>query len=132
MGEFENKPGQEEQKTEDFAVLLPSDEARIKQLKLKLEEYKMRAVRHRVEAERQGGNIAYVAPEVLLDQDTNYKILVLERMLKTGGADFKDLALEIPKNDLPRLRNALSVIKSYAETGGEGLRGGTGLPDVEQ
>lgn len=102
---------------ESPVIVLPADETRKQRLRDKLTEYKGR--RH-----------PYRHPE--LQMDTVCKITVLERLLRDGQVNTWDLSREMVKTygsglDINAFNNACGVIKDYCETGGQNLRGGTGL-----
>ncbi len=114
-------------------IVLPTDGRRVKQLRLKLEEYKERAKRHELEALRQGKNIAYAPPETVLDFGTKSKIEVLSALLEKGKISWSEIEEgNSSPAKIPYLRNAFDVTMSYVESGGQGVRGGTGLPEVEE
>ena len=114
---------------------LPEDQKCVEQLKLKLEEYKKRAALHRNEVGRDKANMAYTAPEIVLDYDTSCKIEVLSELLKSGHASLDELRSKYSLDDprVPYLQNAFEVIEDYVKTGGVNVdpRTGTGLPEVE-
>ncbi len=118
-------------KTGDFespVIFKPKDESRVRQLELKLEEYRKR-LRERS---------AYKPPEM----DSNWwKVRVLEKVLGDEGSGVKtsDLAYEILRDlnqevfdstQMMFFDNACAVVEDYVLTGGQTSHGGTGLPDV--
>lgn len=113
-------------------IILPNDHRLVKRLRLKLEDYKQRGVQQRNEANRQGKNIVYTAPEVLNQtfKDLDFKYKILKRLLDDGQVSFKDFEADISEKDGKILENAYGVIKSYVETSGEHIMGGTGLPEL--
>ena len=115
-------------------IILSSDEDLRKRLELKFEEYKRRIPEHILEANKRGKNLAYTAPEIVSGniKDANFKIKVLDKLLKDGRVRISDFERDIVHDeDRTYLKNAFGVIKSYVEFGGEHVTGGTGLPEVE-
>lgn len=114
-------------------IILPADKRRVKQLQLKLAEYKERARRHEFEALQQGKNIAYAQPETVLDFSTKSKIEVLSALLEKGKISWREIEeSNSSPAKIPYLRDAFEIVRSYAESGGKELVGGTGLPEVEE
>ena len=103
--------------TESPVIELPDDETHKQQLRDKLEEYR-------------GRLRPYRAPE--LQMSTICKIAVVERLLKDGRVVTWDLSRELATTygsgfDGNDFRSACGVIEDYCKTGGQNLRGGTGL-----
>ena len=116
-------------------IVLSADEKLRKRLELKLKEYKKRIPEHILEANKQGGNLAYTAPEIISGnlKDTNFKIKVLSKLLNDGRVSISDFEQDVVHDeDRTYLRNAFGIIKSYVEVKGEHVTGGTGLPEVEE
>lgn len=102
---------------ESPVIVLPEDETKKEQLRQKLEEYRTRL-------EPLG------APE--MQMDTICKIAVLERLLRDSQVNTWDLSREMSKTyghslDHHAFNVACGVVADYVKTGGENLRGGTGL-----
>lgn len=102
-------------------LVLPEDKVRVEQLERKLEEYK-------------GRFNPYGAPESQMGAIC--KISVLERLLRDAVVDTFQLYLEMQKVygsgfDVYRFNIACGVIDNYCKTGGEGNKGGTGLPNLD-
>lgn len=109
--------GAENAETEELVITLPTDETRQWQLCEKLAEYKKR--RH-----------PYRAPESQMD--VICKIAVLERLCE-GKVNTCELSRDMVKNygsgfNADDFNNACMVIQDYRETGGQNVRGGSGLP----
>ncbi|MBI1975038.1 MAG: hypothetical protein HYS57_01605, partial [Parcubacteria group bacterium] len=105
--------------TKSPVIVLPDDETRKQQLRDKLTQYKGRVHPYR-------------APELQMNMDTICKIAVLERLLCDGQVSTWDLSREMAKTygsgfDVNAFNNACGVIEDYCKTGGQNLRGGTGL-----
>ena len=104
-------------------IQFPKDIALVRRLQLKLAEYKKRL------GEEMKKN-PYGAPETFTD--TNYKIAVLEQLLLTGEVDTYALSRELNGKDgefdAQTFNNACGIVEDYAQTGGKGTTGGTGLP----
>ena len=113
-------------------IILSDDKKLKEQLRLKLKEYKKRLSDFMNEAARQGKNLAYTAPEILMEtvKDTEYKIKVLDLLLKNGKVDLNEFN-GTPDDEKRFLLNAFGVIKSYVEAEGRGTEEGTGLPRLE-
>ena len=117
IGTIWTKEMQRSKTTESPVIVLPEDEARKQQLRDKLEEYKDRLHPYR-------------APE--LQMSTICKIAVVKRLLKDGRVVTWDLSRELATTygsgfDVNDFSNACGVIEDYCKTGGQNLRGGTGL-----
>ena len=97
------------QLSETPIIRLPDDEEMQARLRHKLAEYK-----ERIEP--------YRAPE--LQQDTYFKIQVLERLLERGEVNTYNLSLELAARlgkrefSVDDFNNACAVIQDYATTGG--------------
>jgi len=101
--------------------VLPEDKARVEQLQKKLEEYK-------------GRFNPYGAPESQMD--TICKTTVLKRLLRDSVVDTFQLYLEMKETygsgfDAHKFNVACGVIDNYCKMGGEGIIGGTGLPNLD-
>lgn len=103
-------------------IILPKDEALVRALQDKLEEYKKRLI------SRQQKDF-YKAPELFTD--TNYKIAILENLLLDGEVDTYAISKKLMQIygfvDAQTFENACRVIEEYAKDGGRSVRGGTGL-----
>jgi|SRR3989338_8826132 len=109
--------GTENAKTERLVIVLPTDEARKRQLREKLINYNERKHPHR-------------APK--WQMDLICKIAILERLLRDGAVDTQELSREMAKNycegfNADDFENARDVIRDYCETGGQNVSGGKGL-----
>ena len=120
--EFPN--GQEGQGSGEL-VLDFEDQARTAQLEAKLQEYRSRYEANIRKAESEGG--------LPMDYDTQAKMELLEKLLTEKKVNIEAWILEIGHRFPARqtLDNAAGVIRSYVETGGKEVKGGTGLPNIE-
>jgi hypothetical protein len=105
-------------------ITLPED--RRKQLQAKLKEYRARM---------QEGDAKFKHPDLLLlmGSDAATKATILERLLRDGKVDTRQLMGEL-RDRLGDMYNPLTlinpilVIQDYCRTGGTHAVGGTGLP----
>jgi hypothetical protein len=104
---------------------------RVRQLQEKFLEYERRIAAW---AEKH----PYQSPEAAITEtaDSRYKMAVIQEVLTRGTVNPDALARELQEKDKElfqpdRFVNALGVIRSYIETGGEHVHGGTGLPKIE-
>lgn len=120
--EIEKDKSENQENKESPKINFPEDINIVKALQKKLSEYK-----ERLSAEIKKD--PYKAPEFFID--TNYKIAILEKLLINGEVNTYELSKELNKKfgglDIETFKNACSIIKDYAETGGENISGGTGL-----
>ena len=121
-GTEERDEKSEEQAEDGPKLTMPKDPALVTKLEDKLLDYRTRLDTLREEN-------PFKAPESFTD--TNYKIAVLERLLAEGEVDTQQLSRELNEKygglDVKVFNNACAVINDYTETGGDSVRGGTGL-----
>lgn len=128
MGGFEDLPieplsegeGEKEGGKEGPVIKLPENPEMVERLRAKLEEYRRRL-----------SDDQYKAPYA--QQDTIYKIAILEKLLEDGVVDTWDLSRELGDKygwfDVPAFESACGVIDNYAKNWGIGNIGGTGFKE---
>ena len=73
-----------------------------------------------------------MAPEELMNYENQAKIEVLKTLLEQGTINLEEMKSRVG-DVVPAeyLKKAFGIIRRYVENDGVGLRGGTGLPEVE-
>jgi len=128
--QWEGKPKVErsgEKKEESPKIFLSKDRKIIEKLENKLLDYRQRLKKYEKMVDLNK------SPEenFQIIGDTNYKIAVLEKLLREGFVDTHELAREINKKDdffdSVIFNRACRVINDYSQTGGKNNYGGTGF-----
>lgn len=120
--------GQDEPPRPWPTIVLP--EERREQLTIKLAEYKGRI-------EKDDRRFQHPDFRLMVGDDATTKILILERLLKDGRVNTRELMGEL-RDRLGDMYNPLTliqpilVINDYCQTGGAHASGGTGLPQIEK
>ncbi|MBM3228412.1 hypothetical protein FJZ20_00800 [Candidatus Pacearchaeota archaeon] len=110
-------------------IILPQDEFRRKALENKLKEYKIRLDKIREV-------YSFTRPQIIRrisiqSGGLGYKIDILEHLLEEKELDLQKFSLELGAKDEffdeKNYKIATDIIDDYCRTGGQNLRGGTGL-----
>ena len=114
---------------ERLKIILPQDESRRKALENKLQEYKIRLDKIREV-------YPTIPPQILRkisiqSGGLGYKIDIMENLLEEKELDTQKFSLELSAKDeffdAENYTLATDIIDDYCRTGGQNLRGGTGL-----
>lgn len=137
IGKATEESKQEQQESEqkfgtenpEYPLLkIPQDLEKLQKLESKLAEYKQRLATKLGEL-----NLEYTAPEVIFAKTagTEYKIAIVERLLRTGRVTTKGLSRELHKKDgnfdEALFNDCCGVIEDYCNTGGANVSGGIGF-----
>lgn len=118
-------------------IVLPRKNTKlVTQLRLKLEEYKTRLEEAKKNlANKKSTDQSNKMLNELMAIDSAYKIIVLGQLLWKGEVIFDDIEQKLRQRTKDRfshlhLDDVFDVIESYCKDGGRGVRGGTGLPEI--
>jgi len=116
-----NPEGKDEIFFPENLIELSGDKVRKEQLEEKLKEYKKRLERPDLNEKSK--------------KDYSFRIFILNKLLELGKVDLSETMDELEGEvgfDREIFMKSWNIIEAYNNRDGEGLRGGTGLPDIEK